>query len=103
MAIHRQPAPLLPRIGRARFFIFHHFNRQDHASLAYLRYMRMFGERRRRVRHVRRQLPVAVDHVVITKDIERGVGGGAGQRVAGVGMRMQEGLAGSCIRRKRPA
>ena len=43
MAVHREPAALLPGEGRARGLVGTELHGNDHAALAHLGYMRMIG------------------------------------------------------------
>jgi hypothetical protein len=55
---------------------------------------RVGGERRGRRVDLRGQPPVGRDHPVRLEDFQRGQRGAAGERVAGVGVRMQEAARG---------
>ncbi|KAG0747662.1 hypothetical protein G6F24_015516 [Rhizopus arrhizus] len=52
--------------------------------------MRVIGKRCRQRAHHRSNPAIAGDHIVVAEDVQRCQGGRAGQRVAGVAVRMQE-------------
>ena len=52
--------------------------------------MRQLGELVRAGTQVRGELAVALDHAILREDVERGERGGAGERIAGVAVRVQE-------------
>ena len=62
----------------------------DHAGVAKILYLRMLRERARRMAQISRFRLIARDDVIARKDFERGERSPAGERVAGVRVRMQE-------------
>jgi hypothetical protein len=63
----------------------------DHAALAQVFDLRVVGQRGEGGADFCRFLAVDRNHVVLLEDVERRQRGAAGERVAGVGMRVQEG------------
>ena len=97
----RRPRRSLPGPGRARGGVLHELDGEDHAALADLGDVRVIAQVFDRGEHVRRRGAIAFDHGLIAENGERGVGGGAGQRIAGVAVRMEKRVELACIRRRR--
>ena len=88
--VRAQAAPLAPVVALARRAVLHELDRHDHAGLPHLRDVRVVRERRKRVRHAARQRAVPRDHVLVAEDAERRERRRAGERIAGVAVRVQE-------------
>ena len=69
----------------------------DHAALAQVAHARMLGQRCQCSGDFLRARPVLRQHVVLREDVERSQRGAAGERVAGVRVRMQEGACGGVV------
>ena len=91
MLVDAQATSLLPGVGGLAGLVLHHLDGQGHAGLAHFGHMRVLGQVRGGTGHARRQGLVALDHMVITEDVQGRQRSGAGQRVTGVGMRVKEG------------
>ena len=92
MAVDAQAAALAPGERAAAVAVAREFGRDDHAALAHLgdvRRVRASSSRARRA-EVRGERAVALDHVVGLEDVERRQRRRAGQRIAGVAVRVQE-------------
>ena len=92
VAIDAQAAAFLPGVGRARGAILDELDREDHAALADLRDVRMVAQMRHARGHASRGFAIALEHRLLAEYRQRGVRRGAGQRIARVAVRMQEGI-----------
>ena len=90
MLVNAQAAPFLPWPRRARGGILHELDGEDHAALANLGDMRMIPQVLHAREHVRGGGAIAFQHRLVAKYRQRGVRGGAGQRIAGVAVGMQK-------------
>ena len=97
MLEHFEPSAFLPRVRRFTGLVLDHFNRQNHAGLTHFRHMRVIRQMRRRAGHALREGLVALDHIVLLEDVQRGQGGRTRQRVAGVAVGMEEGAQGRVV------
>jgi hypothetical protein len=77
-----------------------HVEGGDHAALAQVADLRVRGERPQAVAEMFGEDAVGVEDLVVGEDVERRQRRTAGQRVAGVGVRVQEAAAGGRRRRK---
>ncbi len=94
MTIDTQAATIRGRERCARGLVGNEFNRRDHAGLAHVGHVRVIDDWRDARRHVCREHAIAFKHGIVAEDLQRGRRRTAGQRVAGVAVRMQEGLSG---------
>ena len=90
--VDAQAAPLLPGPGRARGRVLHEFDGQDHAALADFGDVSVRAQVLDAGEHARRGRAIAFEHGLVAENGERGIRRGAGQRIAGVAVGMQEGV-----------
>ncbi|RMU89864.1 hypothetical protein ALP20_05453, partial [Pseudomonas coronafaciens pv. coronafaciens] len=89
--------PLLPRVSSFGGLVLNHLDRNGHAGLTHFRDMRMIHQVRRCRRHTLRQRLVVLDDVVLLEDIQGRQRSSAGQRVAGIAMRVQKRAQGRVV------
>ena len=85
-----EAAAFLPGKGFPGSLVTDHLDGDDHAGLAHFRDMGVILERFGQVPQLPAQGMVGVDDIVLLEDIERGQGGAAAQRVAGIAVGMQK-------------
>ena len=91
VAIDPAAAPLGPRIRFAAALILGEFDSNDHSALAHFRNVRVVRKVACATAEIRRGGPILLDDVVRGEDVQRRECGRAGEGIAGVAVRMQEG------------
>ena len=97
LLIHSHAASFAGWIRLTLSCLFGHLDGQDHALLPYVGNVFVRSQFSGAFSHQLGQLAVVVPHIELRKQIQRRQRCAAGQRIAGIGMRMQKGFAGRML------